>query len=68
MTELEKRGDRTPAPPKWEYASAPESREIVTLEERYGLFTMNLQRRTSWRWRQPTANPYCVRHARMELD
>jgi aldehyde dehydrogenase (NAD+) len=38
MAELEKRGGRTPAPPKWEYASAPESREIVTLEERYGLF------------------------------
>jgi len=38
MAELEKRGDRTPAPPKWEYASAPESREIVTLDERYGLF------------------------------
>jgi aldehyde dehydrogenase (NAD+) len=38
MAELDTRGDRTPAPPKWEYASAPESREIVTLEERYGLF------------------------------
>src|SRR5256886_1259077 len=38
MSELEQRGDRTPAPSKWEYASAPESREIVTLQERYGLF------------------------------
>src|SRR5205807_1855228 len=38
MAELEQRGDRTPAPSKWDYASAPESREIVTLEERYGLF------------------------------
>jgi aldehyde dehydrogenase (NAD+) len=38
MAELEKRGDRTPAPPEWEYASAPESREIVTIDERYGLF------------------------------
>jgi aldehyde dehydrogenase (NAD+) len=38
MAELEQRGDRTPAPPKWEYAGAPESREIVTLDERYGLF------------------------------
>jgi aldehyde dehydrogenase (NAD+) len=38
MAELEQRGDRTPAPSKWEYASAPESREIVSLEERYGLF------------------------------
>jgi len=38
MAELEQRGDRTPAPTAWEYASAPESREIVKLEERYGLF------------------------------
>jgi aldehyde dehydrogenase (NAD+) len=38
MAELEQRGDRTPVPSKWEYATAPESREIVTLEERYGLF------------------------------
>jgi aldehyde dehydrogenase (NAD+) len=38
MAELEQRGDRTPAPSEWEYASAPESREIVTLQERYGLF------------------------------
>jgi aldehyde dehydrogenase (NAD+) len=38
MSELEKRGDRTPIPSAWEYATTPESREIVTLEERYGLF------------------------------
>ena len=38
MAELEQRGDRAPVPSKWEYESAPESREIVTLEERYGLF------------------------------
>jgi len=38
MAELEQRGERTPAPTAWEYASAPESREIVKLEERYGLF------------------------------
>jgi len=38
MAELEQHGGRTPAPSKWDYASAPESREIVTLEERYGLF------------------------------
>jgi hypothetical protein len=31
MAELEQRGGRTPAPSKWDYASAPESREIVTL-------------------------------------
>jgi aldehyde dehydrogenase (NAD+) len=38
MAELEQRSDRTPTPTAWEYASAPESREIVKLEERYGLF------------------------------
>ena len=38
MAELEHRSDRTPAPSAWEYATAPESRDIVTLEERYGLF------------------------------
>jgi aldehyde dehydrogenase (NAD+) len=38
MAELEQRADRIPAPTVWEYASAPESREIVKLEDRYGLF------------------------------
>jgi aldehyde dehydrogenase (NAD+) len=38
MAELEQRADRIPAPTAWEYASAPESREIVKLEDRYGLF------------------------------
>src|SRR5215475_14512090 len=38
MAELEQRGDRTPIPSAWEYATAPESREIVKLEERYGIF------------------------------
>jgi aldehyde dehydrogenase (NAD+) len=38
MAELEQRGDRTPIPSAWEYASAPESRDIVELRERYGMF------------------------------
>ncbi|HEX5467849.1 MAG TPA: aldehyde dehydrogenase family protein [Gaiellaceae bacterium] len=39
MTEIEKRQDRAPVVPSaFEYATAPESREIVRLEERYGLF------------------------------
>jgi aldehyde dehydrogenase (NAD+) len=38
MAELEQRSDGTPVPSAWEYASAPESREIVELNERYGLF------------------------------
>jgi aldehyde dehydrogenase (NAD+) len=38
LTEIQKRGDRAPVPSAFEYATAPESREIVRLEERYGLF------------------------------
>ena len=38
MTEMERRGERSPVPSEWTYAPAPESREIVTLRERYGLF------------------------------
>jgi aldehyde dehydrogenase (NAD+) len=38
VTEIAKRRDRAPVPSAFEYASAPESRELVRLEERYGLF------------------------------
>src|SRR5712691_35990 len=38
LTELEKRQDRAPVPAGWEYAPAPEARDLVQLEERYGLF------------------------------
>src|SRR5215207_11775744 len=38
MSDVEKRRDRAPVPSAFEYATAPESREIVRLEERYGLF------------------------------
>jgi aldehyde dehydrogenase (NAD+) len=38
MGEVEQRGDATPIPSAWEYATAPESREIVQLQERYGIF------------------------------
>jgi len=38
LTEIEKRQDRSPVPSAFDYAPAPESREIVTLEEQYGLF------------------------------
>jgi aldehyde dehydrogenase (NAD+) len=38
VTELERKQDRAPIPAEWTYASAPESREIVTLRERYGHF------------------------------
>ena len=38
MTELERKQDRAPVPKDWTYAPAPESRDVVTLRERYGLF------------------------------
>ncbi|MEP6910317.1 MAG: aldehyde dehydrogenase family protein [Actinomycetota bacterium] len=38
MTELERKQDQTPIPAAWEYETAPESRDIVTLRERYGHF------------------------------
>jgi aldehyde dehydrogenase (NAD+) len=38
LTDVERRQDRSPVPSAFEYATAPESRAIVRLEERYGLF------------------------------
>jgi aldehyde dehydrogenase (NAD+) len=38
MTELSRRGPHVPVPADWTYAPAPESRELVALRERYGLF------------------------------
>jgi aldehyde dehydrogenase (NAD+) len=38
LTELERKQDRSPVPSAFEYVPAPESRDIVRLEERYGLF------------------------------
>ena len=38
MTDVAQRVDRAPAPLEWEYAPAPESRDIVTVKPRYGLF------------------------------
>ena len=38
MSELERTRERAPAVPAWEYAPAPESRDIVHLRDRYGLF------------------------------
>jgi len=35
LTEVERRKSATPAPTSWDYAPAPESREVVTLRERY---------------------------------
>jgi aldehyde dehydrogenase (NAD+) len=38
VTDVAKRQDRSPVPSSFDYAPAPESREIVRLEPRYGLF------------------------------
>jgi aldehyde dehydrogenase (NAD+) len=38
MADVERRQDRSPVPSSFDYAPAPESRDIVRLEERYGLF------------------------------
>ncbi len=38
MTEVERRRSAVPVPAEWEYAPAPEARDIVRIEDRYGLF------------------------------
>ena len=38
MTELERKQDRAPVPAGWDYAPAPEARDLVRLRERYGHF------------------------------
>jgi aldehyde dehydrogenase (NAD+) len=38
VTELERKQDRAPVPSGWDYAPAPEARELVELREHYGLF------------------------------
>jgi aldehyde dehydrogenase (NAD+) len=38
LTDLERRQDRAPVPSGWDYAPAPEARDLVTIEDRYGLY------------------------------
>jgi acyl-CoA reductase-like NAD-dependent aldehyde dehydrogenase len=38
LTDVEKRPSRAPVPSGWEYAPAPEARDIVHIDERYGLY------------------------------
>jgi aldehyde dehydrogenase (NAD+) len=38
MAQVEKRQSTTPALAEWEYAPAPEARDLVEIRERYGLF------------------------------
>jgi aldehyde dehydrogenase (NAD+) len=47
LTELERKQDQAPIPVGWEYETAPESRDIVTLRERYGHFV-------GGEWLEPT--------------
>jgi aldehyde dehydrogenase (NAD+) len=47
LTELDRKQDRAPVPKDWTYAPAPEARDIVRLEERYGHFV-------GGEWLEPT--------------
>ena len=38
MTDVARKESRSPVPAAWDYAPAPESRDVVRLEDRYGLF------------------------------
>ena len=38
LTELEKKQSAAPVPSGWDYAAAPEARDIVSIAERYGLY------------------------------
>ena len=38
MSELERKRDQAPVPAAWDYAPAPEARDLVQLREQYGLF------------------------------
>ena len=39
VAELERKQERAPVPKEWAYAAAPEARDIVRLEERYGHYS-----------------------------
>jgi aldehyde dehydrogenase (NAD+) len=43
MAQVEKRPSSVPAPLEWEYAAAPEARDIVQIRERYGLFVGGME-------------------------
>ena len=51
MSELERKQDRVPVPADWAYAPAPESTDIVTLQDRYGLFV-------GGEWVEPASGEY----------
>jgi aldehyde dehydrogenase (NAD+) len=49
LTEIQKKQDRAPVPKDWTYAPAPESRDVVKLRDRYGLFI-------GGKWVEPAAS------------
>jgi aldehyde dehydrogenase (NAD+) len=51
MSKLEPKQDRAPVPAGWTYAPAPESTDIVTLQERYSLFV-------GGEWVEPASGEY----------
>jgi acyl-CoA reductase-like NAD-dependent aldehyde dehydrogenase len=51
VSDVEKRQDRSPVPSSFDYAPAPEAREIVRLEPRYGLFV-------GGEWVEPRSGEY----------
>src|SRR5215204_2238489 len=51
MTEIERRTEGSLVPAEWTYAPAPESRDVVRIEERYGLFV-------GGEWVEPRSGEY----------
>jgi aldehyde dehydrogenase (NAD+) len=51
VTDLQRRQDRSPVPSSFDYAPAPEAREIVRLESRYGLYV-------GGEWLEPRSGEY----------
>jgi aldehyde dehydrogenase (NAD+) len=51
VSELERKQDRAPVPADWTYAPAPESTDIVSLQDRYGLFV-------GGQWVEPASGEY----------
>jgi len=57
LTELERKHDRAPVPKEWAYAPAPESRDVVTLDDRYGHYVGGTIARDGFFKQQPPQGP-----------